>query len=86
MKNAEIQTALRGSVDPKIINILQYLNTEIKENRKALLELSQLMDQVTGIVTNFATVSENMKNSMEKLGKRMGVEVKSEDIINGKTE
>lgn len=89
MKNAEIQSNLRGEVHPKVIHTLQFLNSEIKGVRAEVLELARQLDQMADILAQLMMVDTNMRQStVEALKKKRegGVEVKSEAIINGQTE
>lgn len=74
MRVQDIVQRLQGKVDPDVIQVLCYLHDKNREQRKQMIELAKMFNQLAEIVNRVATVSQSADKLLEQIAKREGIE------------
>lgn len=76
---------LRGKYDPKLIEMLLKMNSDIHAVRQAVGNLATMMNQLADLLGQQQVVMGSMKGYVERL-KAMGMEVGSDPSITGEAD
>lgn len=64
LKARDVRDRLKGRVDPQVSYCIEALAEQQHTMIKSIMELSQMVDKMADILSNFVQVAENMKNTV----------------------
>ena len=74
MKAREVRERLKGRVDPEVSLCMEALAERIVGLQKQLMDMAMMQDEMTNIMSNFASVAENMKSTVDAMKNIQGDE------------
>ena len=74
MKAREGRERLKGRVDPEVSLCMEALAERIVGLQKQLMDMAMMQDEMTNIMSNFASVAENMKSTVDAMKNIQGDE------------
>ena len=75
MKAREVRERLKGRVDPEVSICIEALAERIGGLQKQIMDMALMQDEMTNIVSNFASVAENMKSTVDAMRNIQGDEM-----------
>jgi hypothetical protein len=67
MKAREVRERLKGRVDPEVSICMEALAEKIGGLQKQIMDMALAQDEMINIISNFASVAENMKNTVDTM-------------------
>ena len=74
MKAREVRERLKGRVDPEVSLCMEALAERIVGLQKQLMDMAMMQDEMTNIMSNFASVAQNMKSTVDAIKNIQGDE------------
>ena len=74
MKAREVRERLKGRVDPEVSLCMEALAERIVGLQKQLMDMAMMQDEMTNIMSNFASVAQNMKSTVDAMKNIQGEE------------
>ena len=74
MKAREVRERLKGRVDPEVSLCMEALAERIVGRQKHLMDMAMMQDEMTNIMSNFASVAQNMKSTVDAMKNIQGDE------------
>ncbi len=74
MKAREVRERLKGRVDPEVSLCMEALAERIVGLQKQLMDMAMMQDEMTNIMSNFASVAQNMKSTVDAMKNIQGDE------------
>ena len=74
MKAREVRERLKGRVDTEVSLCMEALAERIVGLQKQLMDMAMMQDEMTNIMSNFASVAQNMKSTVDAMKNIQGDE------------